>query len=321
MTKTSILLAVLVGCLLSANSQAGDRYLVTMNGEVEFNGIGFGPLGNVNPTDAAQISFEVDSSVFVNSGSFPTRGYEIDQSSWTYTLGALSVGLASPFPAGQTPYFVLRNDDPAVDGFLISRNINVPMEVPLDVQGQLGAFGCTWYVTYGNDPLPSLDIADAVGSYDFTGLTVFNWLIVDGPFEPFGVLFENFTIEAIETTWTDEGNALAGVLGDPILSGSGDLSGGSANAVNLGRAAPSATAGLFLALSSTPVPFKGGTLVPVPFLTPSILTTSGTGTISLPFVMPAGVPAGVELFVQFAIQDGAAVAGVSLSNAIKGTTP
>ena len=45
------------------------------------------------------------------------------------------------------------------------------------------------------------------------------------------------------------------------------------------------------------------------------------GTIVLPFTMFAGIPAGTELWVQWAIQDAAAIFGVSLSNAIVGTTP
>jgi hypothetical protein len=37
--------------------------------------------------------------------------------------------------------------------------------------------------------------------------------------------------------------------------------------------------------------------------------------------MPAGVPGGTSLVLQWAIQDAAAVQGVALSNALKGLTP
>lgn len=122
--------------------------------------------------------------------------------------------------------------------------------------------------------------------------------------------------------WCDVGFSLAGAGGPPLLEGLGSLAPGSANQVDLTAAAPSAIAGLFLALSSSPVPFKGGTLVPVPFLIePVILPTSPLGEISLPFVMPAGAPPGTELWVQWAIQDGGAPNGVALSNALLGTTP
>lgn len=121
--------------------------------------------------------------------------------------------------------------------------------------------------------------------------------------------------------WSDEGGALAGALGNPHLGGTGILAAGSTNSVDLTDAAASATAALFTSLSSTPFPFKGGTLIPFPFLPPLFLPTSAAGTISLPFVMPTGIPPGTELWVQWGIQDPAALLGVALSNAIKGVTP
>jgi hypothetical protein len=123
--------------------------------------------------------------------------------------------------------------------------------------------------------------------------------------------------------WEDQGCALAGITSDPVLTAMGALTGGSANQVDLTNAAPSATAGLFLALGPvTPAAFKGGTLKPIPFLIdPVILNTNPAGEIPIPFVMPPGIPPGTELWIQWAIQDAAAVKGVALSNAILGTTP
>jgi hypothetical protein len=121
--------------------------------------------------------------------------------------------------------------------------------------------------------------------------------------------------------WSDEGSALAGVSGAPLLTGVGTLAAETENAVELTNAAPTALAGLFLAFSSLPVSFKGGTLLPGPFLPPAILTTDGGGAIAIPFTMPAAVPMATELWVQWAIQDAAAVKGVALSNAVRGVTP
>jgi uncharacterized delta-60 repeat protein len=121
--------------------------------------------------------------------------------------------------------------------------------------------------------------------------------------------------------WEDHGGALAGALGAPLLVGTGDLSAASANAVTLSNALPSAPSALFLAFSSAPVPFKGGTLQPFPFVGPFLMSTNGAGAIAIPFTMPSGVPAGTQLWLQWAIQDGAAVQGVALSNAILGLTP
>lgn len=128
--------------------------------------------------------------------------------------------------------------------------------------------------------------------------------------------------EGLPGPWTDQGSALAGVAGDPRLVGCGPFEAGSDNALDLASAAPSATAGLFVALAPvTPVPFKGGTLQTFPFLPPLFFATDGAGEIALAFQLPQGVPPGSELWFQWAIADGAAVKGVSLSNAVSVVAP
>ena len=122
--------------------------------------------------------------------------------------------------------------------------------------------------------------------------------------------------------WTDLGFALAGLVGEPSLTGTGTLAPGSPGTLTLSDAAPTASAGLFLSLASTPTPFKGGTLVPVPatLLLP-VVTTAG-GSIPLAWASwPAGLPAATSIFVQYAIADAGAPAGVALSNALHGLTP
>ena len=116
------------------------------------------------------------------------------------------------------------------------------------------------------------------------------------------------------------GLGLAGTAGVPLLVGIGNLYAGTLNEINLSDAKPNALAAIVLAASNQPVGFKGGTLYPGPFLPPTLVTSSPTGAIDLPFVMPAGVPSG-ELWVQWAIADQGALYGVALSNAIVGYTP
>ncbi|MGQ0551644.1 MAG: FG-GAP repeat domain-containing protein [Planctomycetota bacterium] len=121
--------------------------------------------------------------------------------------------------------------------------------------------------------------------------------------------------------WTDLGFALAGVSGNPLLVGTGALTTGSAGTLSLSNAAPSALTYLFISLSSTPVPFKGGTLATVPLVYSIPIFTSAGGSIPLGWASwPAGL-SGLDLFFQYAIQDGAAVAGVALSNALKADIP
>jgi hypothetical protein len=121
--------------------------------------------------------------------------------------------------------------------------------------------------------------------------------------------------------WGDAGCALGGVAGDPLLMGSGPLEAGSANVVDLVDAAPQALAGLFVGSHGTPQPFLGGVLKPTPLSEPALVITSPAGTVTTPFVMPAGFPKGTELWAQWAILDPAAVQGVALSNALRAVTP
>lgn len=121
--------------------------------------------------------------------------------------------------------------------------------------------------------------------------------------------------------FTHEGCALAGVSGLPSLSGEGSLLALAPGALNLVAAAPSAPAGLLASLSSTPAPFKGGTLKPLPVLLFLPLVTDATGSILLGFDWPSGVPSGTDVWFQTAILDPVAVQGVALSNALRAHTP
>jgi hypothetical protein len=171
--------------------------LVEIAGTVEFNQVSAPPIGSLTAGTSVVLSFLLDSDDFVNSPTYPTRGYAIDQASFSLAGGGVSVGLQSPFPAGQTPYFVLRNDDPAVDGFFISRSVDFPIGVPLAQVGVFGRFSHDFSVTYSGGLLESLDILDAVGTYEYDGLTNYNWLIEDGPASPVGIGFDSLTISVV----------------------------------------------------------------------------------------------------------------------------
>jgi hypothetical protein len=121
--------------------------------------------------------------------------------------------------------------------------------------------------------------------------------------------------------WTDLGFALPGVAGDPLLVGEGPLTEGSSGTLLLRHAAPSALSILFISSSSTPVPFKCGTLLPFPWMTTLSLTTDGTGGISLAWPAWPGGLSGTALYWQYGVQDAAAACGVSLSNALRADVP
>lgn len=138
-------------------------------------------------------------------------------------------------------------------------------------------------------------------------------LLVDGP--------HVLDLADSPTGWSDLGFALAGGAGEPLLSGTGNLTGGSPTSLDLTNAAPTALAVLFLATSSSPVPFKGGTLAAFPFASSVSLNTDASGALPLAFGWPSGVASGSVLVVQYGIADAGAPLGVALSNALLGTTP
>jgi hypothetical protein len=116
--------------------------------------------------------------------------------------------------------------------------------------------------------------------------------------------------------WTDLGQGKPGIGGLPALGGTGPLTPGSSNAVELTAAAPSSTSTLVVGFSELAAPFKGGTLVPSPDLFVFGLPTDGTGANILPFTWPSGVPPGLSLWWQHWIADGTASFGLSASNGL-----
>jgi hypothetical protein len=213
----ALLCVVMVLVAMTPPAQAGVTVQVTAFGEVEFSQITPPPLGTAGPGDPATMSFTVDSDVFTDSGSFPTRGYAINHASFSLMLGPATVGLQNPFPAGQTPYFVLRDNDPAVDGFFTSlNNVDFPIGLPLDQAGSLGQLASQYQITYTGDKLASLDILGALGTYDFTGLTTFEWAIGDGPFVEAEIVFDHMTISAEQPAIPEP--AGLGLLGVALLA-------------------------------------------------------------------------------------------------------
>ena len=199
---------LLAGAALMAVPVHASTVMVQVDATVEYNQVSFGNFANVNPGDNVMVQFNVDSDDYLNSGSFNTRGYVIDQSSFLLVMGSVAVGLQSPFPAGQTPYFVLRESDPVADGFFLSTGTDWPVPLPLNEPGGIDPyFGLRIEVGYAGDALASLDILDAVGTYDYTGLTSFYTIVADAFAEPIGLVFESLTISApvsVEnSTWAD----------------------------------------------------------------------------------------------------------------------
>jgi formylglycine-generating enzyme required for sulfatase activity len=121
--------------------------------------------------------------------------------------------------------------------------------------------------------------------------------------------------------WFDVGGALAGAAGDPLLTGEGMTTEGTAVALSLSQALAGADAALVLGFSSLQAPLKGGTLVPFPDIILFGLSTDGAGALEVPAVWPPGLPAQSSLWAQFWITDPAGPKGFAASNGLLVRTP
>ncbi|MBK7404679.1 MAG: hypothetical protein IPJ41_08600 [Phycisphaerales bacterium] len=191
--KALALIAAVAGTTLAAPALA-ETVRVEMTGVVEFNQIHSGVLGQMAAGDPVLLSFDVDSNIYLNSENYPTRGYVIDDSSFTLSAGAAMVPMGQPQPA--TPYFVIRDNDPAVDGFFLSYGTDFPTSLDLDQQGAFGPFGAVGQVTYSGVRLHSLDILEAVGTYSF-GYQSFYFGVTDGPVDAAGFILHEVRISVV----------------------------------------------------------------------------------------------------------------------------
>ena len=231
----------------------------------------------------------------------------------TLLIYQLENGVPGPIVLAHTGSIEVDNDGTLSKPLLNRKSLTLPAPVTLpagdyvfSLHGELEIFqGVSDYddntIYWGDGANPDLNLGTWTGLGD--------------------VLFQlhgNLGVSA----WSDQGSALAGVSGDPMLVGTGDLTGGSNNVLNLSNASPNSPSWLVVGSNDGNLPLFGGTLVPFPVIgNPIQLVTSPTGTQSLPFAMPAGPPAGVEIWAQWLVFDPAAVQSIAMSNAVLGVTP
>lgn len=164
-TRTSAALTTTLAMTLIAQPAAAVPVEVTVFGQVDFNVIG-GDLSGIESGDDVTLSFRVDSDTFLDSTNFPTRGYAIDPATFNLDVGGVSVPIVDPQPFG-TPYFVLRDNDPAVDGIFLSRNgVEVPAPLAVTIPGLAPEHELSLSRSFSvGTAFNSLDIVDAAGTY------------------------------------------------------------------------------------------------------------------------------------------------------------
>lgn len=121
--------------------------------------------------------------------------------------------------------------------------------------------------------------------------------------------------------WVNVGGGIPGTLGNPVFKFTGSLQPEALGATCSNGPPFGVVFGVF-SLGVLDVPFKGGTLVPLPGPgTVFVLPLNGLGEISGQAPWPPGVPPGTNLAGQIWFPDGGAVLGFAASDGIVGTTP
>jgi len=121
-------------------------------------------------------------------------------------------------------------------------------------------------------------------------------------------------------------SGLPGIIGEPSLSGQGDLAPGSGTGftLDLTGTLPGTMCLLWASLGDeVPTPFKGGTLYTIPIVLELPVTSDLLGGFSLPAAIPPLMPSGSKFTMQYLCLDAFAPTGLgfSMSNGLKAIVP
>jgi len=130
-----------------------------------------------------------------------------------------------------------------------------------------------------------------------------------------------FADQFVDCTWQDLGGGTVGSHGAVSLTGNGSLVGGSVAGLDLTNAPPGVLSLAWLSFTSVPLPAFSGTVFASPFSGQFLFLTNGSGALSLGTTWPTGIPAGTEVWFQFLVSDPSVIWDITLSNAVKATTP
>lgn len=196
-----------LGILAGLNSVANAALVhVRVLGVVDYCVIN-GGLQTVPDGAPVSMDFNVDTNSFLNSPTFPTRGYAIDLSSFALVVGGVNCPIVNP----QSPpaYFVLRNNDPAVDGFFMSSgNVEYPFPLQLRIPGLTPVHELDFSRGFNDGtPFSSLDILGELGFYGFENMASYQWTV-----GRFGNPGAEFAYQSIELSLVNQNVDLTGTM-------------------------------------------------------------------------------------------------------------
>ena len=118
-------------------------------------------------------------------------------------------------------------------------------------------------------------------------------------------------------------SGIGGSLGEPVMTGSGDLTPGSSAGftVTISNAQPLALGFVFFGLADNPTPFFGGTFHPIPWLQSLIFPFNASGSFSGTTAMDPTFPGSTSLYLQAFFEDASAPQGISGSNCLELQVP
>ncbi len=203
--------------------------------------------------------------------------------------------------------------------------LNIGADVAVDpfgvvyVSGQLSHNVLRWDPATGT----GAELIDASGAGTWTSLSQPRQIALDlsGNLYVAGTISSNTFRVTQDDWWTDLGGASLGSNGRPTMVDKGDLSFPSTQERVLTNVPPNALMLVWIAFTSTPFDAIGGTVHAFPFSQQIFFVADPTGYSALAVPWPSGVPAGIDVYLQFVVQDLAVPAGLTLSNAAVQTTP
>ncbi len=124
------------------------------------------------------------------------------------------------------------------------------------------------------------------------------------------------------TLWENLGCGTKGLNGKvPYLEMVGTQAGGSPITLKLSEGRNNRLSLVWLSLNPTPFSAVGGTIYAFPFNSQIFAATNDAGHIYASTTWPAGLPSGTDHYWQVLVDDPASIHGLTISNAVHGTTP